>query len=97
MMFMKLTLILASALAAIAPASSFLASGPRISTPAAAATAAWRQPRREQHSSLDGGAPRSFAAAVPVRMMSEADTAVEQKGLVTVYHKEDCPFCKKVG
>lgn len=29
--------------------------------------------------------------------MSAAETAVEQKGLVTVYHKETCPYCKKVG
>lgn len=24
-------------------------------------------------------------------------TDVEQKGIVTVYHKETCPYCKKVG
>ena len=35
-------------------------------------------------------------ASSPLRMMSGADTAVEQKGLVTVYHKDGCPHCKNV-
>jgi len=79
-----------AALAALDPSSAFVATvSPRI-------TAAAGQHFR--HLSASRAAPASRVNdAGPLRMMSGADTAVEQKGLVTVYHKETCPYCKKVG
>lgn len=82
-----------AALAALSPSSAFITAAPR-----AAATGQHRP-----HASLSRAAPvgsgiRVASAAGPLgMMMSGADTAVEQKGLVTVYHKDGCPYCKKVG
>lgn len=79
-----------AALAALAPSSAFVAT----TSPRATATAG----QRYRPSSAPRAAPAArINVAAPLRMMSGADTAVEQKGLVTVYHKETCPYCKKVG
>lgn len=76
-----------AALAALAPSSAFIPAAPR------AAAIGQHHP----HASLSQAGSSVRVAAAPLRMMSGADTAVEQKGLVTVYHKETCPYCKKVG
>eukprot|EP00903_Cladosiphon_okamuranus_P012388 g11610.t1 len=82
-----------AALAALSPSSAFITAAPR-----AAATGLHRPLAALPRTSPAGISIRvaSAAAAGPLRMMSGADTAVEQKGLVTVYHKETCPYCKKV-
>lgn len=78
-----------AALAAFSPSSAFITA-----TPSAAATGR-HHPHASYSRAASGGSIR--VASAPLHMMSGADTAVEQKGLVTVYHKETCPYCKKVG
>eukprot|EP00752_Nemacystus_decipiens_P018634 g16708.t1 len=81
-----------AALAALTPSSAFITAAPR-----AAATGLHR-PHASLSQAAAGGSNgiRVATGGGPLRMMSGADTAVEQKGLVTVYHKETCPYCKKV-
>lgn len=80
-----------AALAALAPSSAFITAAPRAAAPRAAATG-----QRYPHASLSQAGSSVRVASSPLRMMSGADTAVEQKGLVTVYHKDGCPHCKNV-
>lgn len=84
-MIMKLVLAASAALASLAPASAFVTTAPRV----AALPAAGQQYR--SFTSSHAGARGAVAA--PLSMMSGA----AQEGLVTVYHKETCPYCKKVG
>lgn len=91
----RLLLAAVAALAALAPSCAFVTAAPKI--PAQ---------QQQQHSLFStaravaggGNAPAvAVSAGGPLFMMAGDDTATEQKGLVTVYHKETCPYCKKVG
>lgn len=84
-MIMKLVLAASAAFASLTPASAFVTTAPRV----AALSAAGQQYR--SLTSSHAGARRAVAA--PLSMMSGDG----QEGLVTVYHQETCPYCKKVG
>jgi glutaredoxin 3 len=63
--------------------------------------AAFTGPRLGVGMSGSGGLTRSLTGAEvrgrsPPALRMSASPAVEQKGLVTVYHKESCPYCKEV-
>lgn len=77
-----------AALAALSPSSAFITAAPRAD--------AARQYRPHASFSRAASAGSIRVASAPLHMSAGADTAVEQKGLVTVYHKETCPYCKKV-
>ncbi|CAM9811165.1 unnamed protein product [Pylaiella littoralis] len=89
----RLLLAAVAALAALAPSCAFVTAAPKI--PAQ---------QQQQHSLFStsravaggGNAPAvAVSAGGQLFMMAGDDTATEQKGLVTVYHKETCPYCKK--
>ncbi|CAM9494694.1 unnamed protein product [Ascophyllum nodosum] len=81
----------------LAPATAFLAGTPRVSLPTASSHTSHLSQQNMLPSSRGCDVPTSSTrhrrAAGSLSMSTE--TAVEQKGLVTVYHKETCPYCKE--
>ncbi|CAM9634763.1 unnamed protein product [Ectocarpus sp. 6 AP-2014] len=82
-MIMKLVLAASAAFASLTPASAFVTTAPRVASLPAAG--------QQYRSFTSSNAGARGAVAAPLSMMSGDG----QAGLVTVYHKETCPYCKK--
>lgn len=85
-----------ASLVVLAPARAFFAAAPGEGTAGSAAVRRASSLQGLGSTGLTRATARRHGGGGVTRLSMSAETALEQKGLVTVYHKETCPYCKKV-